>query len=288
VRDLTKLPPGAYEIVQAYDLRSSETVEEKGVKGEAKESRTSHTFTFDLAVEGKPPVAVVTVRRVEIRIEQEGKTYAYDSDGPAADQAELIREQFRHLVGRKAKVDLAEFGKGKGFSGLDAAWADYLKENPGKAGWAEANRNNYGDGRIDRLFTRGLDVLFGPDAGRAHGRSVELRPGQTFEVTLKEPGIGFEPTALAHACTVRSAEGGNVVVEVRWHENGVRPKVDESGAVIARGGDMKSTETLTFRVDGGFLVAYVQDLERADQVGSIDWQKTRRSTERIELAFRRK
>lgn len=45
---------------------------------------------------------------------------------------------------------------------------------------------------------------------------------------------------------------------------------------------------MAFRVDGGFLVAYAPDLERTDQVGTTGWQKTRRSTEKIEFAFRRK
>jgi len=120
VRDLTRLPRGSYEIVQSYDGLTRETIEEPGKEAAPTERRTSNTFTFDLKVDGSPPAATVTVRRVQIRIEG-GKTLAYDSDAPAAEQPEAIREQFRHLVGRTARVDLAKFGKGDRFAGIDAA-----------------------------------------------------------------------------------------------------------------------------------------------------------------------
>ena len=293
VRDLTRLPPGNYEMVQTYDLKRSETLERPGAEPKKTETRTSNTFTFAVVVErashDAPPAAVVTVRRVQIRVEGK-QNHTYDSDGPAQEQSELLRTQFRHLVGRIARVDLAAFGRGKGFAGLDAGWTDYLKEYPDRSRWAEANRKNYGDGRLDRMFVQGLDLLFGPEAGRADNRTLELKRGQIFQVTLEEPGIGFEPTPIVHECRVQSVADGTVAITMAWKENGLRPVVDKNGAPIVRGGDIKCSATLTFRLDAGLLVGLKQEMQRTDQVahGIPPVQRTVSRTESKEFTFQPK
>jgi hypothetical protein len=292
VRDLTRLPPGKYEMVQSYDQKTSVKLQRPHAGGDQEsESRLSNTFTFDVEVAPAsaehPKSVAVTVRRVQIRVEG-AEDHEYDSDGPPDDQSGIIRTQFRHLVRRTARVELAEFGKGKGFTGLDAAWADYLKENPDRERGAEINRKNYGDGRLDRMFLQGLDILFGAEAGRAHGRERELKAGQEFEVTLEEPGIGFEPTPLAHACKVESVRGGQVVIAVTWKENGLRPRATEGGGVIVRGGDMKCATTLTFRLDCGLLVGLEERIERTDQVSNGVDTRTEHRVETRKFTFRPK
>jgi hypothetical protein len=286
VRDLTKLPSGRYEIVQSFELKSTETFEQPGEAKQERRHRTWNTFTFDLSVDGEPPVATVTVRRVQLGIEGE-ETLSYDSDGKAEAQAAPLREQFGDLKGRTATVDLAAFGRGAGFKGLDGAFADYLKRNPDRANWAEANRRNYGDARLDRMFTLGLDVLFGADAGRADGRTRELRPGEAFEVELDE-SAGFEDKPLKHACKVRSVEKGEAIVEMRWQENALRPTVQEDGGIIMKGGNIECSATMNFRIESGLLVGLAEELKRTDQVSNGVATKTKRSTEKTGFTLRGK
>ena len=95
--------------------------------------------------------AHVTVRRIQIGIEGE-KDYLFDSDGESAEQSGVLERQFRCFVGGKASVDLAAFGKGKSFAGFSEIWDKFAEENPTFSRAAAANRKNYGDTRLDRIF----------------------------------------------------------------------------------------------------------------------------------------
>ena len=285
-RDLTKFPAGSYEIVQTYDLQTRSTLEEPG-KELVKEGpqHVWNTLTYDLVV--KPPLAVVTVRRIQIRVKGK-QTLDYDSTKPVDEKSEYIREQFRRLVGRSTRVDLAAYGRGASFKGLDPAFEEYLKANPDRAKWAEANRRNYGDARIDRLFARGLDVLFGADAGRASGKTRALTLGQAFEVKLERPGIGWVLFTPPHSCRVRSIEGGRVVVDVTWKENGVKPKVEKDGTMVVRGGDIVSKTALTYHAASGLLVGMEEEIKRTDQVAVLPTQRTWYRAEKTGLTIRKK
>ena len=291
VRDLSRLAPGKYEVIQSFNNKRITTLERAGAKTETSESRSWNRFTFDAVVTKKSeragPTLAITVRRVELGIEGERKL-SYDSDGPVEKQSEALRNQFRHMLGRTARVNLAAFGQGRGFTGLDAAWADYLKANPGSEHSAEANRKNYGDGRLDRMFAQGLDFLFGADAGRAAGRTRELKTGEKFTVKLEERGIGFKATPLDHACEVKSIDEGLAALTMSWKENGICMETTEEGAVLARGADVKCNATLVFQLKTGLLVGFSQELHRTDQVGGLSGQRTDRLTERLEFTFRAK
>ena len=109
-------------------------------------------------------------------------------------------------------------------------------------------------------------------------------------MTLKEPGVGFEPTPIKHECAVQSAADGTVAITMAWKENGLRPVADKSGVITTRGGNMECSATLTFRLDGGLLVGLTQELQRTDQIarGIPAVQRTVRSTERKEFTFKPK
>jgi hypothetical protein len=296
-RDLTRFPPGSCEMVQAWDQTISETVE-RGEEPEKRESRSWNRFTFDVELapaKDDPETSAgvkVTWRRVQIGIEGE-KDHLYDSDGKPEEQSPVLMSQFRHVAGREAEVNLSAFGGGEGFRGLDAAWDEYAEANPDRERVADMNRENYGDARLDRMFTQGLDLLFGPDAGRAKGRARTLTAGETFSVFLVVPGIGGEDTEVEHTCEVRSVEGGEAVLAVTWALNGLKPTATEDGVITTRGLDLKGSAELTFHLASGLLTSLRQDLKRTDQVargglgvGMI--QKTRRIHEVKEFDLSRR
>jgi hypothetical protein len=288
-RDLTKFPAGTYEIVQTYEMKERSTLEVPGKEAEKEQpTRTWNTFTFDLVV--KPPLALVTVRRIQVRVEGK-KSAAYDSKKPAEKRGEFIREQLYRLIGRTTRVDLAAYGKGKGFVGLDAAFDEYRKANPDRAKLAELNRRNYGDGRINRMFARGLEVIFGADAGRATGKVRALKQGQKFEVKLDRPGIGRKTFTASHKCVVESVRDGVVVVAVAWKENGIKPEVHEDGTIEVRGGDMVSKSVLKFHAASGLLVSRDIQVTRTDQVAAgipPTHQRTWHSVEKTGMTIRKK
>ena len=288
VRDLTLLPPGRYRMVQTWEQRGEETSERRGQEPETKAVEASNRFTF--AVEVAPSKADraraeeirVTVKRVEIRTSDVPPPGSYDSAGPPAKQAEILHRQFHGLVGGTSRVGAGAFSDGEGFSGLGAVWDRFAEDHPDLTHMADANRRNYGDPRLDRMFAHGLDVLYGPDAGRAKGRARALRRGEAFTVVAEKPGIGMKPTAVEHACTVTTT-GREVVVRAEWKINGFDPQTDGGGLVV-RGGDIRGVATLTFLARGGLLTRREETVERTDQVapgpapGVSQW--TRRVTEK--------
>jgi hypothetical protein len=149
---------------------------------------------------------------------------------------------------------------------------------------AAANLQNYGDARFDRMFTQGLDVLFGADAGRAKGKSRELRAGEEFTVTLEKPGIFMKPTSVEHACRVVSTDGVSVVVTVEWKINGFDPET-EGGALRMRGADVHGVARMTFLAKGGLLTRLEETVERTDQRsdGVVQW--TRKVTAKREFSL---
>lgn len=282
-RNLAAFPPGSYVMVQAFDEKVRYTLEAPRQEMQEKEKRTKSRFTFDLQIvastEGETTrkEARVVVRRVQMDIEGE-KDYAYDSNGKPEDQSEGLMKQFRYLVGAKATLDLSSFGEGGGFEGLNAVWDLFGKENPTFSKAAASNRRNFGDTRLDRMFARGLPLLFGPDAGRAAGRNRKLKAGETYRVGLEILGIGRETAVSEHSVTVETVEDGHVTLKVSWAENGHNPKTD-GGVVLSRGGDIKGDSNLTFHLASGLLVGLRETEKRTDQTCGMDMvQRTRYAT----------
>ncbi len=299
VRDVALLAAAKYRMVQAWESRWTETSEfgPGGVAPETKASSGSNRLTFSVVVgpaagasDGAKEIAV-TVVRVEMKTDEDGKALAYDSKGPVEKQAETLHRQFHYLLGRTARVSAAAFSDGQGFSGLDAAWDQFAQEHPDMGRHAQVNRQNYGDARLDRMFLQGLDVLFGADAGRAKGKTREFRAGEEFAVTLERPGIWMKPTPVENRCKVLSAGPGEVSLNVEWHVNGLKPEVQESGAFNVRGGDVRLVSTMTFLAQGGLLTRLVETVERTDQTapgpkpGVVQW--TRKATDRKEFTLAR-
>jgi hypothetical protein len=288
VRDLTLVPAGKYAMVQGWEQRGEETSERRGAEPEQTAVSASNRFTFSVEVgprDRRRPTEkdlVVSVKRVEVRTDDASAPLAYDSAGPAAKQSEVLHRQFRYLVGGVARVGAAAFSDGEGFRGLGEVWDRFAEEHPEMSRAAEANRANYGDTRLDRMFAEGLDLLFGADAGRAKGSVRDLRRGEEFTTTATRPGIFMRPTPVEHACKVVSV-GRTVVLQVEWRINGHEPQV-ERGAVSVRGGDIVGVATLTFLADSGLLVGLDERTERTDQVapgprpGIVQW--TRRVVEK--------
>ena len=283
-RDLALLNAGKYRMVQSYDMKGTETEEGRGTPKQ-KAVATSNRLTFAVEI-GQTAAAAgvpkgkevsVLVKRVEIRSVDGEKYLAYDSDGPAAKQAEILQQQFHYLVGKRARVGAAAFSEGKGFSGLNAGWDELVKEHPDMGRHAQANRQNYGDARLDRMFLEGLDILYGPTAGRAKGGVRELRAGEEFTAQVEKPGIVMKPTVVDHACQVVSAEFGLVVLSVDWKINGFAPP-PEDGTVSIQGGDIHGTSRMTFIAQGGLLTHLEETVERTDQMapgpaGAAQWTR---------------
>lgn len=289
VRDLAKLPAGEYEIVQTWRSESSRRKDYVEPPEEPKKSSNENRLLFDLSVPaavepGQPRIATVKVRSVRIQVVDE-REYSFDSDSEDDSGAGTLARQFRTIVGRVARVDLAALDGGTGFEGLGAAWDGFAKENPDLAKAAASNRENFGDPRLDRIFSLGVDVLFRP-VGRPPRTARDLAVGEEFEFTRDEPGIGYEAKAIVHPARVVSAADGRVVVEARWHENGLAP---EEGAEVLtiRGGDMKGRETLTFLAGSGLVVESVSEVVRTDQVarGMPPVQWTTHTTQRSTLTI---
>ncbi len=294
-RDLTLLAAGKYRMVQSWSETGTETDELEGGKPpRVKEIPASNRFTF--AVEIGPPtgeptgpkLVSVLVKRVEMRTILSDEDVSYDSDGPPAKQSEPLVRQFAGLVGKSTRAGAAAFSDGEGFSGLDAMWEAYGKAHPEMSRAAEANLKNYGDARFDRMFTLGLDLLFGPEAGRAKGQVRELRVGEEFTVDAEKPGIAMKPTMVPHACKVLSAAGGTVVLSVGWKINGFDPSTDGGGLVV-RGADIHGIAELTFLAQGGLCTRFEETVERTDQTapgrrrGVAQW--TRKVTAKREFSL---
>jgi hypothetical protein len=284
VRDLTLLAPGRYWMVQAWEMTGKET-NQKSVGAGSKTQALAGSNRFSFAVQVKPESKeiVAVVKRVEVQVDQGGEALVYDSDKPVAQQSPIFERQFHHLTGRTARTAAAAFSDGRGFVGLDAAWDQFGKENPDLFEVAVMNQANYGDARLDRMFTRGLDLLYGADAGRAKGLIRKLREGDEFRAVLEREGIGMQPTVVQHVCKVLSAESDEVVVRVEWKINGSDPKL-EAGHVVTHGGDIHGVSMLTFLPRGGLLIRIEETIERTDQrapgrrPGESQW--TMRSTEK--------
>lgn len=282
-RQLAAFPVGKYVMVQAFEENVRQTLEAPEREKQEKRTRHWNRFTFDLDVvvvtaHGKSRTeAQVVVRRVQLGLEGE-KDLAYDSDGKPAEQAEILRKQFSYLVDGRATVDLAAFDQGQGFEGLNAVWDEFAKENPTSQRMAAANRENYGDSRLDRMFTRGLPVVFGSDAGRAPGRTRKLTSGETYQVELEILGLGREKALSKHSVEVVSVNDGYTRLAVTWAENGFNSKTD-GGAVLMRGGDIQGRQEMTFHLASGVLVGLVATEERTDQSCGMDMvQRTRHAT----------
>lgn len=293
-RDLSRLAVGKYRMIQTWDSKGSET--EEGTPGKIRPKKTlasSNRLTF--AVEIAPATApgtgkdlTVLAKRLEFRIGDGGENFAYDSDGPAAKQSDILVRQFHYLVGAKSRVGLEAFSDGEGFAGFDGAWDLFAKEQPDMERAAKSNRANFGDARLDRMFTQGVTVLFGADAGRAKGRTRELRVGEEFTTELEEPGIFMKPTVVEHACKVVSAAAGVVVVRVEWKINGFDPQT-EGGGLSMRGGDIHGVSQMTFLAEGGLLTHLEETVERTDQAapgsraGVMQW--TRQQTQKVTFSL---
>ena len=280
MRRLADFPAGKYIMVQAFDEKVRQTLEAPGREKQEKKTRAWNRFTFDLEVvevkagETSLKEARVLVRRVQLGLEGK-RNLAYDSAGEPREQPEILRKQFGYMVGGKATVDLAAFDEGTGFKGLSAVWDRFAKENPKSRRMASANRKNYGDTRLDRMFARGLPALFGPDAGRAPGRTRKLTAGETCEMELEILGIGRENAMSTHSVEVVSVKNGYARLVVTWAENGHNPKLD-GGAMLMRGGDIKGSRNMRFHLASGMLVVLQETEKRTDQTCGMDMvQRTR-------------
>ncbi len=274
-RDLTAFPCGKYVMVQAYDQRRRDTVEAPSLEEKKEQkSRIWNRFTFDLdVVEARNGDTVqkeahVTVRRIQIGIEGK-KDHLFDSDGDSGEQSELLERQFRCFVGGKASVDLASFGKGTGFAGFSEIWDKFAEENPTFSRAAAANRKNYGDTRLDRIFTQGLPILFGSDAGRAHGETRKLTVGESFDVEIEIPAIAFEPELVKHTAKVREVKDGSAVLIVTWALNGFRNK-EKDGRMVMCGGDIEGSSEMTIHLASGLLTGLKEQVRQTDQSCGFD------------------
>ena len=242
-RRLVDFPVGSYVMVQSWDDRVRHVLEMPDEEPKEKKTRQWNRFTFDLEVVDLEDAdgthgsaskeARVRVRRVQVGIEGD-RDLAYDSGGEPGQQAEPLLRQFRYMVGGQATLDLATFGEGGGFTGLTAVWDRFEKENPTSSGAAAANRKNFGDTRLDRMFARGLPVLFGKDADAPPDTRANSRSGASYEVALGILGIGRESADSKHTVMVESLADGHVKLDVTWAENGHNPKTD--GGAIAHAG----------------------------------------------------
>ena len=282
-RRLSEFPAGHYVMVQAFDEKVRHTLETGGQDMKEQKSRIWNRLTFDLEVtkvkkEGALRTeAHVTVRRVQFGIEGK-QDLAYDSDGEPDQQAEVLRRQFRYLVGGQASVDLAAFDEGAGFTGMNAVWDAFLEDHPQSVRMAESNRKNFGDSRFDRMFERGLPLLFGPEAGRAAGRTRELTKGENFDWELEVLGIGREKAMSKHTVEVVSIGKGYAELVATWAENGFNPKTD-GGAVLMRGGDLKGRYELRVHLASGLPVSLTITEQRMDQTCGMDMvQRTRHAS----------
>jgi hypothetical protein len=146
------------------------------------------------------------------------------------------------------------------------------------------NRENYGDARLDRMFAQGLDVLFGVYAGRAKGKSRELREGDALLVTLEEAGIFGKPKPVEHKCKVLTATPEEVVLHLEWRIHGFDPQLENGEIVTMRGGDIRGARRITFLPRGGLVTRLEETIERTDQSvpgpkpGVVQW--TREAKER--------
>ncbi len=283
IRRLAEFPEGRYVMVQSFDEEVRYTVEHPRQETSERKSRTWNRLDYDLQVvvvgdgETSRREARVVVRRVQIGL-QGKNNLTYDSDGDPAEQPEVLRKQFSYLIGGKAVVDLAAFDEGEGFSGLTSVWDTFFEEHPESSGMAEANRRNFGDSRIDRMFLRGLPTVFGPDAGRAAGLTRDLTVGETFETELEILGIGREMAMSTHSVEVTAIEDGHVNLTATWAENGHNPKTD-GGVMLMRGGDIKGNRELKFHLASGMLVGLLETVKRTDQTCGMDMiQRTRHAT----------
>lgn len=294
VRDLTALPTGTYRMIQAWDSKGTETSEHgAGEKADTKAIASSNRFTFTVGVKdtGTSPSTReigVVVKRIEMKTDDvTDAPLAYDSAGPAEKQSDLLYTQFHALVGASARVGAAAFSDGEGFRGFDAVWKTFAEAHPEMSRAARANLGNYGDARLDRMFAQGLDALFGAEAGRAKGRSREVRVGDEFTSSVERAGIAMKPTTVDLECKVISIARGEVVVRSEWKINGLDPTTD-GGGLSVRGADVHGVATLTFLAPSGLLTRLEETLERTDQVapgsrGVTQW--TRRVTEHRTFSF---
>jgi hypothetical protein len=274
VRNLMLLPPGKHRLEQSFEEKSSTTDQFEDGKSQTSPAEFFHRFTYAVELIGPPRSTttkeiVASVERVQVKVRGPGFSHDYDSADPLRTQgrARAYSRQFRYLVGATARVDVAAFADGTGFAGIDATWDRFDRENPQyRAEILKMNRDNYGDARLDRMFTQELDVLFGPNAGRAKGKSRQVRAGEEFKVTLSEAGIRQKPTPVEHACKVLSATPEKVVVQLTWKINGFDPQLAGGKLVMMAGADVRGTRTITFVPRGGLVTRVEETIVRTDQV----------------------
>ncbi len=293
VRDLTLLSAGRYRMVQSWDLAAKVTEERKGAGPVESTSTASNRLTFAVTVQApaasaSDKVLTVQVKQLEMSTAEGDKKGSYDSAGPVDKQTEILVRQFQDLLDKTTHVGARAFADGTGFAGLNEVWTKQAEAHPDLARMAHVNLPNYGDARVDRMFLQGLDVLYGPEAGRAKEKVRELRTGEEFKVTLDKPGIFMKPTAVEHACKVVSASAESVVLQVTWKINGFEPEMKDR-VLHARGGDIQGEQTLTFRTRGGVLMQMKETVQRTDQSapggssGVTQW--TRTATEKKEFSI---
>jgi hypothetical protein len=272
VRNLTLLPPGKYRVEQSFEEKSRITDQYEDGKSQTSPAESFNRFTYAVELIGPPGSAttkeiVASVERVQVKIRGPGFSHDYDSADPLRTEGRAYSRQFRYLVGATARVDAAAFADGTGFAGIDATWDRFDQENPQyRAEILKMNRDNYGDARLDRMFTQELDVLFGPNAGRAKDKSRQLRAGDQPKVTLNEAGIRQKPTPVEHARKVLSATPEKVVVQLTWKINGFDPQIEGGNLVMMAGAEVRGTRTITYVPRGGLVTRVEETITRTDQV----------------------
>jgi hypothetical protein len=272
VRDLTLLPPAKYRVEQSSEEKSSSTEQYEDGKSRTSPAESFNRLTYAVELVGPPGSAttkqiVASVERVQVKMRGPGFSHDYDSADPLRPEGQGYARQFRYLVGGTGRVDAAAFADGAGFAGIDTTWDRFDQENRRyRAEILKLNRDNYGDARVDRMFTQELDVLFGPNAGRAKGKSQQVRAGDQMKVTLTEAGIRHKPTPVEHAYKVLSATADEVVVQLTWKLSGFDPHIEVGEVVMSARADVRGTRTITFVPRGGLVTRVEETIERVDQV----------------------
>ncbi len=266
VRDLTLVPPGNYSMTEHWETRGTEIREYadgRMVKSPVA-SWSRYTYAVDIGGPGEhaDPAISVTVRRIE----HGGPEPTFDSAMPAQKKEYAFDRMFRAMVGATAHASARTFSDGEGFHGLDGALDSFAKQIPDfDETMTRLNRMTYGDARLDRLFTCGLDLLSGNATSRGKGKLRELRPGDEFRSTIGRIGVDRTLTPVENRCHVLSANDMEVVVRAEWQITGSTREPDTDGKPVTYRAEVRGTATLTVLTRGGLVIRSDERVERTDE-----------------------